>query len=49
MADLIYLMMAYAVFWLFSFALIFSIFNRQRKLNDELAMLKQLLKEENHK
>ena len=46
MADLIYLMMAYAVFWLFSFVLIFSIFNRQKKLNDELAMLKQLLEKD---
>ena len=48
MADLLYLMLAYAAFWLLSFVLIFSIFNRQKKLNDELTMLKQLLeKEEN--
>lgn len=46
MADLLYLMLAYAAFWLLSFVLIFSIFNRQKKLNDELTMLKQLLKKE---
>ncbi len=49
MADLIYLMMAYAVFWLFSFVLIFSISNRQQKLNSELSMLKQLLEKEPEK
>jgi len=43
MADLIYLMMAYAVFWLFSFALIFSIISRQKKLDAQLEMLKQLV------
>ncbi len=46
MADLLYLMMAYAAFWLFSFILIFSIFSRQRKLDDELMMLKQLLQKD---
>ncbi len=43
MGDLLYLMLAYAFFWLLSFGLIFSIFNRQRKLDEELTMLKQLL------
>lgn len=43
MGPLLYLMLAYAVFWLISFAFIFSIFSRQRKLDDELTMLKQLL------
>jgi len=47
MADLIYLMMAYAVFWLLSFIFIFSIVNRQRKLDQELTMLKQLLDDRN--
>ena len=46
MADMVYLMMAYAVFWLLSFALIFSIFNRQKKLDNELLMLKQLLEDD---
>ncbi|NIT55697.1 MAG: CcmD family protein [Aliifodinibius sp.] len=43
MGPLLYLMLAYAAFWLISFAFIFSIFNRQRKLDEELTMLKQLL------
>lgn len=43
MADLIYLMMAYAAFWILSFILIFSIFSRQKKLDTEITMLKQLL------
>jgi len=43
MNPLLYLMLAYAAFWLISFAFIFSIFNRQRKLDEEVAMLKQLL------
>jgi len=46
MADLLYLMLAYAVFWIVSFAFIFSIFSRQRKLDEEVAMLKQLLDSE---
>ncbi|RME46699.1 MAG: CcmD family protein [Caldilineae bacterium] len=43
MADLLYLMLAYAAFWIISFVFIFSIFSRQRKLDEEVAMLKQLL------
>ncbi len=43
MADLIYLMLAYAAFWVLSFALIFSIFSRQKKLDKEVALLKQLV------
>jgi len=43
MADLIYLMLAYGFFWLLSFIFIFSIFSRQRKLDEELTMLKQFL------
>ncbi len=46
MENLVYLMMAYAVFWLLSFALIFSISNRQKKLDSELLMLKQLLEDD---
>lgn len=42
MGPLLYLMLAYAVFWILSFVFIFTIFNRQRKLNDELTMLRQL-------
>ena len=43
MGSLLYLMLAYGAFWLISFGLIFSIFSRQRKLDQELASLKQLL------
>lgn len=43
MNDLIFLMLAYAVFWALSFGLIFSIFNRQKKLDQELTVLKQLM------
>ena len=46
MENLVYLMMAYAAFWLLSFALIFSISNRQKKLDSELLMLKQLLEDD---
>jgi hypothetical protein len=43
MNDMIYLMMAYAAFWGISFAFIYTIFSRQRKLDQEVQMLKQLL------
>jgi CcmD family protein len=43
MGDLLYLMLAYAAFWLISFAFIFSIFSRQRKLDEEVRLLRQLI------
>jgi CcmD family protein len=43
MGSLLYLMLAYAAFWLVSFGFIFTIFTRQRKLDDEVLMLKQVL------
>lgn len=43
MTDLFYLVLAYAFFWLLSFGFIFSIFSRQRKLEQEVARLRQLL------
>jgi len=43
MQDLFYLMLAYAVFWFVSFVFIFSIYNRQRKLDEELTTIKQLM------
>ncbi|HEY85585.1 MAG TPA: hypothetical protein G4N96_10805 [Chloroflexi bacterium] len=43
MEDLFYLMLAYAFFWLLSFILVFSIYNRQKKLDEELASIKQLM------
>ena len=49
MGPLTFLMLAYAAFWLISFGLIFSIFSRQRKLDDELSMLKQLLDDQEAK
>lgn len=45
MADLLYLMLAYAFFWILSFGFIFSIFNRQKKLEQEVTQLRQLLDE----
>lgn len=35
----IYLVAAYAIFWAFTFALVFSIWFRQRKLEREIAAL----------
>lgn len=37
-----YLVAAYAVFWAITFILVFSISARQKKLQQELEMLKQL-------
>jgi CcmD family protein len=49
MGSLLYLTLAYAAFWLISFGFIFSIFSRQRKLEEELTMLKQLLDNQSEK
>jgi CcmD family protein len=38
-------MLAYSVFWLISFGLIFSIFSRQKKLDQELSLLRDLVEE----
>ena len=46
MASLIYLMAGYAVFWVVSFVLIYSIASRQRKLEQDLATLEQLSQHE---
>ncbi len=43
MQDLFYLMLAYVFFWLISFIFIFSIYNRQRKLDEELTAIRQLM------
>lgn len=45
MTDLIYLFAAYTVFWLISFIFIFSLVSRQRKLKEEIMILKQWLDE----
>ena len=42
----IYLVAAYAVFWAFTFALVFSIWFRQRKLEREIAALTEHLQDE---
>ncbi|MEA3339503.1 MAG: hypothetical protein U9R15_06000 [Chloroflexota bacterium] len=41
----IYLVAAYGVFWAFTFALVFSIWFRQRKLEREIAALMTRLEE----
>lgn len=42
MGDLIYLAAGHAVFWLVSFAFIYSMVSRQNNLQKELEMLEQL-------
>ena len=46
MGDMIYLVAGYAVFWIVSFGFIYSMVNRQRKLEQEVAMLEQLAHED---
>lgn len=41
-----YLVAAYGVLWAISFLLVFSILWRQRKLRQELAMLRQVVRDE---
>lgn len=41
----IYLVVAYAVFWLFTFVLVVSIWLRQRRIEREIAMLQARLQE----
>jgi hypothetical protein len=38
-----FMIAAYAVFWIVTFLLIFSIFNRQRNLRRDLEMVEQLV------
>ena len=42
MGDIIYLVAGYAVFWAVTFILVFSMASRQRKIQKDLEMLKQL-------
>jgi hypothetical protein len=42
-----YLVAAYAVFWAISFALVFSMVVRQRKIRSELETLRVLVEDEN--
>ncbi|MBN1179290.1 MAG: hypothetical protein JXD18_08770 [Anaerolineae bacterium] len=41
----IYLVVAYVVFWAFSFALIISMWLRQRRIDQQIALLKDQLGE----
>ena len=43
---MIYLAAGYAVFWVISFVLIYSMVSRQRNLQQELEMLKQLAQQD---
>jgi hypothetical protein len=43
---MLYLAAGYAVFWLISFALIYSMLSRQRRLTQELEMLERLVAEQ---
>jgi len=38
-----FMIAAYAVFWLLTFAFVFSIFSRQRNLRRDLELMEQLL------
>ena len=42
---MIYLAAAYGVFWLVTFVLVFSIFQRQRRLQQQVATLRRALEE----
>lgn len=46
MSNLPYLVSAYIVFWALTFALVFSIWLRQRRLEREIAALTAMLAEE---
>jgi len=46
MSNLAYLLSAYAVFWILTFVLVFSIWARQRRLEREIAALADRLREE---
>ncbi len=46
MADMIYLVAGYAVFWMVSFVFIYSLVNRQRSLQKSVEMLEQLVRQE---
>lgn len=45
MGDMIYLVAGYAIFWIVSFAFIYSMVNRQRALQKSVEMLEQLVQQ----
>ncbi len=49
MGDMIYLAGGYAVFWLISFAFIYSLVHRQHQLQKEVEMLEQMTRHETDK
>lgn len=44
-SSIMFLAAGYAVFWVVSFVFIYSLVNRQRKLEKEIDMLEHLVKE----
>jgi CcmD family protein len=46
MGDMIFLAAGYAVFWIVSFVLIYSMVSRQRRLEKEVEILEQLAEPE---
>jgi hypothetical protein len=46
MGDMIYLVAGYAVFWIVSFVLIYSMVNRQRTIQKSVEMLEQLVQQD---
>ena len=46
MGDMIYLVAGYAVFWIVSFGFIYSMVNRQRKFEQDITTLEQLVQQD---
>ncbi len=46
MGDMIYLVAGYAVFWVVTFAFIFSMVTRQKNIETELNVLEQMMTED---
>ena len=46
---MIFMIAAYAIFWIVTFLLVFSIFNRQRSLRRDLEMMEQLVESQEQK
>lgn len=42
-----FMIAAYLVFWIVTFLLVFSVFNRQRNLRRDLEMVEQLVESQN--
>jgi hypothetical protein len=47
--NMIFMVAAYAAFWIVTFLLVFSIFNRQRSLRRDLEMMEQLVESQEQK